>query len=272
MCLIAIAWQTHPRYALVVAANRDEWRARPAEPAHFWSDRPEILAGRDEQAGGTWLGIARNGRFAAVTNFRDPSDVRATARSRGELVTSFLSSRDEPRAFLEKIALVAREYNGFNLIAGDGSSLFYYGSTQRELSAIAPGVHALSNHTLDEPWPKVTRARAALDAALHASDAAADAESLGPPLFAMLSDRSAAPDAELPDTGVGLAWERRLSPPLIVGADYGTRVSTVLVVERDGHARLVERTLDEAGAVTGVAAFALDVGHAYATQNAASTK
>ena len=243
MCLIALAWQVHPQHVLIVAANRDEWRAREAEPAHFWPDHPELLAGRDLQAGGTWMGVTRGGRFAAVTNFRDPSDVRSTARSRGALVTDFLLSAESARAFLERLAPHAAEFNGFNLILGDGSSLFYFGTSQDEVRAVEPGVHALSNHVLDEPWPKVERARAAMRAALLGDDVES-------PLFAMLSDASPAPDTELPDTGVGLEWERRLSPPLITGSDYGTRVSTVLVMGRGGRARFEERTRDSEGRVT----------------------
>lgn len=245
MCLIAIAWQAHPDYPLVVAANRDEWRDRPAVAAHWWDDHPEILAGRDLQAGGTWMGVTRARRFAAVTNFRDPSDRRSTALSRGGLVTRFLLGDESPQAFLAGLADRAARYNGFNLVVGDGSTLFYYGSREGEVRAVEPGVHALSNHLLDEPWPKVQRARATLRDGLGDGDE---------PLFAMLSERTPAPDEALPDTGVGLERERMLSPILIAGADYGTRASTVL---RAGHstARLEERTRDASGAVVSTAAF-----------------
>lgn len=250
MCLIALAVSAHPVHSLVVAANRDEWRARESEPAHFWPDHPELLAGRDRQAGGTWMGITRSGRFAAVTNFRDPSDTRSTARSRGGLVTAFLLSSLGAKAFLDGIARDAQEYNGFNLIVGDRERVFYFSSTQKEIREVPPGVHALSNHVLDEPWPKVQRASSAMLVALSAPDVEA-------PLFAMLSDATPARDEELPTTGVGLAWERRLSPPLITGSDYGTRVSTVLVADRDGRTRFCELTRDADGNVTGTARFEL---------------
>ncbi len=159
MCLIVVAWRARADLPLAVAANRDEWRERPAQPAHWWPDHPQILAGRDLQAGGTWLGITREGRFAAVTNFRDPSDKRSTARSRGTLVTEFLLGGDSPARFLSNLSARAHEYNGFNLILGDAASLFYYGSREGEPRAIEPGVHGLSNHLLDEPWPKVVRGR-----------------------------------------------------------------------------------------------------------------
>src|SRR5450432_3389459 len=169
MCLIVLAWRAAEAFPLVVAANRDEWRERPAEPARWWPDHPGLLAGRDLQAGGTWMGITRGGRFAAVTNFRDPSDKRSTARSRGGLVTEFLLGSDSPGRFLARLAERAREYNGFNLILGDTTSLFYYGSREGEARAIEPGVHGLSNHLLDEPWPKVVRAGRRMQDVLGAS-------------------------------------------------------------------------------------------------------
>ena len=242
MCLIALAWKARDDLPLIVAANRDEWRERPAQPAHWWPDHPQVLAGRDLQAGGTWMGITPAGRFAAVTNFRDPSDKRSTARSRGELVTQFLLSAQSPEAFLRALASRAREYNGFNLVVGDAGALWYFGSREGEARAIAPGVHALSNHLLDEPWPKVVRARVAMQAALHEPDPA-------PRLFAMLADGEGAPDEALPETGVGLAWERRLAAPLITGSDYGTRASTVLAVSHAGAFAFEERTIAADGSV-----------------------
>jgi uncharacterized protein with NRDE domain len=245
MCLIAIAWQAHPDHPLVVAANRDEWRERPAAAARWWDDHPQLLAGRDLQAGGTWMGVTRGRRFAAVTNFRDPSDRRSTALSRGTLVAEFLLGSESPEAYLRALAGRAAHFNGFNLLVSDGASLLYFGSREGEVREVEPGVHALSNHLLDEPWPKVQRARAALAGALAGGDG---------PLFAMLSDTAPAPDDQLPDTGVGLERERLLSPILIAGADYGTRASTVLRAGRLS-ARLEERTRDASGAVTHTAAF-----------------
>ncbi len=248
MCLIALAWQAHPDQPLVVAANRDEWRERPARAAHWWEDHPAILAGRDLQAGGTWMGVTPGRRFAAVTNFRDPSDRRPAARSRGELVSGFLLSDETPAAFLARLAPRAGDYSAFNLLVGDAGSLWYYGSREGTVREVAPGVHALSNHLLDEPWPKVTRAREAMARARGDAD-----------LFAMLADATPAPDAHLPDTGVGLERERWLSPILIRGEAYGTRTSTVLRLGAAG-GRLEERTLDAAGAVTATAAFDVPFG------------
>ncbi len=246
MCLIVVAWRARADLPLVVAANRDEWRERAAEPLHWWAEHPDLLAGRDLQAGGAWMGITRGGRFAAVTNFRDPSEKRSTARSRGALVTEFLLGTDSPARFLSNLSAREHEYNGFNLILGDGASLFYYGSREGEPRAIEPGVHGLSNHVLDEPWPKVVRGRARMEAALETTDPAA-------PLFEMLSDTAVSADAELPATGVGIDWERRLASALITGADYGTRASTVLIVSASGEVALEERTRDGEGRVVGIA-------------------
>jgi uncharacterized protein with NRDE domain len=250
MCLIAIAFRAHPDFHLVVAANRDEWRARPAAPAAWWGEHPDLLAGRDLEAGGTWLGVTRAGRFAAVTNFRDPSERSGSARSRGDLVTSFLLGRAAPHDFVRELASRASDYRGFNLLVGDGERLVCFESRGGMAREVEPGVHALSNHLLDEPWPKVRRARAAMSAAVATGD-----DGL---LFEMLSDAAPAPDDELPDTGVGLAWERRLAPPLITGVDYGTRVSTVLRLTPSGVVRFEERTRDAAGAVTTTAAFTFE--------------
>jgi len=248
VCLIVLAWRARADLPLAVAANRDEWRDRPAEPARWWPDSPDLLAGRDLKAGGTWMGLTRSGRFAAVTNFRDPADKRSTALSRGALVTDFLLSAESPRAFLERLRGRARDYNGFNLILGDGASLCYFGSREGQVRDIEPGIHGLSNHVLDEPWPKVTRGRAAMAAAIESADPA-------PGLFAMLADARGAGDHELPDTGVGIAWERRLAAPLITGPDYGTRASTVVTLSGRGEAQFEERTIDATGAVTGNARF-----------------
>jgi uncharacterized protein with NRDE domain len=245
MCLIVIAWQAREDLPLVVAANRDEWRDRPAQPAHWWPDHPDILAGRDLQAGGTWMGITRQGRFAAVTNFRDPAERRSTALSRGTLVTEFLLGSDTPARFLSNLSARAHDYNAFNLILGDGASLFYYGSREDEPRAIDPGVHALSNHLLDEPWPKVVRGRLRMGAALVSPDPA-------PALFELLSDREVAPDHELPNTGVAVELERRLASALITGAEYGTRASTVLTIASSGDVRVEEHSRDADGTVTGV--------------------
>ncbi len=251
MCLIVIAWRARDDLPLIVAANRDEWRDRPAEPARWWDGEPGLLAGHDLQAGGTWMGVTRTGRFAAVTNFRDPAERRSTAVSRGGLVTGYLRGTQSPQAFLAALAARASDYNGFNLILGDGASLWYFGSREGNARAIEPGVHALSNHLLDEPWPKVVKGREAMQAALHDTDPALQ-------LFETLSDVEMPADESLPETGVGVAWERRLSNTLITGADYGTRCSTVVEFDARGGATFEERTRGADGSVTGSVRYAFE--------------
>jgi uncharacterized protein with NRDE domain len=251
MCLIAFAWQAHTEYQLVVAANRDEWHDRPAAPATWWSDHANVLAGRDLKAGGTWLGVTRSGRFAALTNFRDPSDRKIDAPTRGKLVSDFLIGAMSAREYLLTLRERAGQFQGFNLLAGDGDSLHYFSSRIGEILAVPPGVHALSNHTLNEPWPKVEKAKSALGEALQGK---MPWEARQMAIYAMLSDTTLAPDEALPDTGVGLDWERALSPAMIVGEKYGTRCSTLVYVAADGKIGLEEYTRNSSGAAINHAA------------------
>lgn len=244
MCLLVFAHDAHPRYRLVVAANRDELFHRPAERAHAWGDRRGIVAGVDVEAGGTWLGITAGGRFAALTNYRDPKDMRAkdpAEPSRGALVRGFLESDAGPRAYVEAIGSAADRYRGFNLIAGDARELAYFSNRDPGAAsaprAVGPGIHGLSNHLLDTPWPKVRRGKTAIEALIKG-----DREIDPGALLDMMEDETRPPDGELPDTGVGIALERSLSPMFIRMPAYGTRCSTALLVERTGRAIFVERT------------------------------
>ena len=159
MCLINFHFQDHPIYRLIVAANRDEFYERPTAPAHFWEDKPHLLAGRDLSQRGTWLGISKNGRFAALTNYRDASEQKNNVRSRGEIVTDFLDSEVTAAEFLESLQQKRSEYAGFNVIVGTADELFYYSNIQNEVKKISPGTHGLSNHFLDTPWPKVVKGK-----------------------------------------------------------------------------------------------------------------
>jgi uncharacterized protein with NRDE domain len=236
MCLILLAHGAHLDYPLVIAANRDEYYRRPTAKAAFWQDHPRILAGRDLECMGTWLGVTRAGRFAALTNFRDPRERKIDAPSRGQLVSDFLASEREPREYLEEVATRAPQYNGFNLLAGDVDGVFYFCSRTASMQQLSPGIHGLSNHLLDTPWPKVTRGKQRLQAAL-ADEPNAEA------LLDLLHDREPAAENELPDTGVGADLERVLSPALIVSPQYGTRASTAVLFGGDGSVSFSERTI-----------------------------
>lgn len=240
MCLIVVGWHAHADYPLVVAANRDEYLARPAVPAHWWTDFPDLLAGRDLEAGGTWMGVARKGRFAALTNYRDPTLHRTGVPSRGALVRDCLAAGGDAEATLREIAAVSATYAPFNLLVGDGASLGIHESTTGAVRLLEPGIYGLSNHLLDTPWLKVRLARARFAAALaELPDDAA--------FLALLRDDIVAEDLHLPETGVSREWERWLSPAFIRAPGYGTRCSTVIAVHRDGSARFREWTWNERG-------------------------
>jgi len=238
MCLILFAWKMHETYPLILAANRDEFYERPSAPAAFWADAPDLLAGRDLKAGGTWLGITRNGRLAAITNYRDPASLKKEAPSRGHLVSDYLRGRESPDEYLQRLDPRAGRYNGFSLLVGDRSELFYY-SNRGEASRLAPGIHGMSNHLLDTPWPKVNRGKQTLERLL-----AGDRNPSPEALLDLLASRSRPPDDQLPDTGVGLEWERILSPLFIESPTYGTRCSTVLLIDRQGVVTFVERVFN----------------------------
>lgn len=230
MCLIALSWLAHPRQRLVLAANRDEFHARPALPARAHADAPGVFGGRDVEKGGSWLLASASGRFAAVTNVRDGRSPESATRSRGELVDAWVKRQDIGLdGFLETLARDADQYGRYNLLLGESGRLVYAGNHPRfRAHDIEPGLHMLSNGELDAPWPKALRLRAALAGSLD--QARVDPESL----FEALRDTRQAPDADLPDTGVGLELERLLSAPFILGERYGTRASTVLLVGEDG--------------------------------------
>ncbi|OCA84445.1 hypothetical protein A8F94_17250 [Bacillus sp. FJAT-27225] len=237
MCLILFAYKVHPRYPLIVAANRDESYERPTSPAHFWEDEPAILAGRDLEKMGTWMGVTKFGRFAALTNFRDPKEMQATGKlSRGELVADFLRGKATPEEYMNAAAQKGSLYPGFNFLAGDQSSLYYFSNIEGVVREVAPGIHGVSNHLLNTSWPKVERGKRGLEQLIHKEDA-----TLKTDLFFLLKNADPANDADLPDTGVGLELERMLSPMFIKSEGYGTRCSTVLLME-EGQLSYTERT------------------------------
>ncbi|MCK5363987.1 MAG: NRDE family protein [Gammaproteobacteria bacterium] len=236
MCVIFLAWRRHPDYRLVVAANRDEFYARPTAPAGYWPEAPDVLAGRDLEGGGTWLGVTRAGRFAALTNYRRGDGHIPDAPTRGRLVSDFLLSASSPGEYLQSLAQRAGDYNGFNLLVGDGESLHWFSNCGGEPSTLEPGIYAVSNDLLDTPWPKIMRGKDGFGRLLEARDIDLSA------MFELLMDRQTAADGALPDTGIGLSRERALSPIFIAAGDYGTRSSTVLLIEGTGDLSFHERT------------------------------
>lgn len=237
MCLILLAYDIHPLYRLILAANRDEFFSRPAAPAVFWDDSPRILAGRDLKEGGTWLGVTRTGRIAAITNYREPRSERQNAPSRGWLVSGFLHGSMSVEDYLAFLRREGAAYNGFNLIFGDMNRLCWISNRGEEARFLQSGMHGLSNHLLDTPWPKVSHGKKAV------KRLAAPGDKIEPDaLFAILADRTVAPDNLLPDTGVGIELERFLSPSFISTPTYGTRSSTVILIDREGEVNFIEKT------------------------------
>jgi uncharacterized protein with NRDE domain len=267
MCLAIVALDAHPQYRVVIAANRDEFHARPAAPAHWWTSG--MLAGQDLIGGGAWFGVSRNGRWALVTNFREGIPRDPDAPSRGKLVTGALLDPSPPLLCAAAIARDGARYHGFSLLVGDAicqegseprpslpddrSTAAYVSNRASGAIALPAGIHGLSNHLLETPWPKLVQSKARLAAALdgQALDTAA--------AFALLADREPAADAPLPMTGVSQERERMLSSAFIVSPDYGTRCSTVFTLALDGSANFVERSFDAAGNMTGETAHAFTV-------------
>ncbi|MFB3170894.1 NRDE family protein [Neobacillus sp. 179-C4.2 HS] len=225
MCLILFAYQIHPDYKLIVAANRDEFYQRPTAPAHFWEDASDILAGRDLEKMGTWMGVTRSGQFAALTNYRDPKEVTEGKRSRGELVLDALKYNGDVLEYMKSLARNNALYPGYNLLAGDGDQLYYYSNVGQEIKKLTPGIYGVSNHLLNTEWPKVLMGKAGLTEIINKKQT-----DLVEDLLTLLQKADQAPDKNLPKTGVSLELERMLSPMFIKSENYGTRSSTVLLL------------------------------------------
>ncbi|WP_068675590.1 NRDE family protein [Oceanobacillus sp. Castelsardo] len=239
MCLINFHFHDHPNYKLIVAANRDEFYQRPTAPASYWKDDPNILAGRDLLQMGTWFGITRGGRFAALTNYRDPDLPETGDFSRGEVVRSFLAGEQSPNEFLQSLKKNKEKYAGFNVLIGNGDELYHYNNILDETNEITPGTHGLSNATLDTPWPKVEKGKQMLqDYVTNHKKMEANE------LFRITSNSEQANDEDLPNTGVGMELERILSSLFITSPDYGTRSSTVLLIDKENNVTFNERTYE----------------------------
>jgi uncharacterized protein with NRDE domain len=236
MCLIVFAYKSHPKYKFIFAANRDEFYNRPSEQADYWKDNSELLAGKDLQAGGTWMGITKQGRFAAVTNYRDLKNIKENAPSRGMLTLDFLNDNISAKKYYKNIKPSLQDYNGFNLILGSVDELFYFSTKTHGIKKLDPGIYGLSNATLNTDWPKVKKSRDVLSVLLKNDE-------IHPwELLSILNDTRKAKEEDLPDTGIGMEWEKILSSIFIQSPKYGTRCSTAVVVDIDNNFRLAEKT------------------------------
>jgi len=250
MCLVAFAWKAHPEYRLIVAANRDEFHTRPAKAMHWWPDHPALLAGQDLEAGGTWLGISRSGRFATVTNYREDLKRQHRGRSRGELVTGFVAGTETPLDYCSNID--PADFAGFSLLAMAGDDLAYVSNRGDESRKLPPDVYGLSNASLDTPWDKVLRSKSALAALLQREIAVE-------PLLEMLRDAEPAATDDYAGTGLTPEVARAVSAPFISTPDYGTRCSTIVVVATSGSVEVHERRFDNVGAFAGEARFEFEI-------------
>ena len=249
MCLIVFAWKAHPDYKLIVAANRDELHARPSQDAHWWPDQPHILAGRDLQAGGTWLAIARSGRFATVTNYREQQQARAGLRSRGEIVTNFISSDADALTFVASIT--GEDYAGVSVLAADHEDICYVSNRGDAPVSLAAGVYGLSNASLDTPWSKLVRTKEALTGLIDA-DKVNSTE-----LLRLLADKTPAASSEVHTNDLPFKLARALTAPFIVSDTYGTRCSTIVLIANDGQVDFSERRFDPDGAASGDSNFSI---------------
>lgn len=244
MCTLFFALNAHPDYPFVFAGNRDEAYQRTTQAAHWWESPSFLLAGKDLEGGGTWTGVTQNGRFAALTNYRDPQNIRLDAPSRGHLVTDFLKNDLSIEAYLAQVQTISPDFNGFNLVVGTmkEGQLGYYSNVENKIHVLRQGVFGLSNALLDSDWPKVQNGKQAFQKILAKPTFEADTQTAA--FMEMLTNRQTYPDASLPQTGVPLAWERRLSALFIQSPTYGTRTSTVILVDHAGRTQFYERSFD----------------------------
>lgn len=238
MCLIFFSLNQHPVYKLIVAANRDEFYNRETAPAHFWEDHPQIIGGRDLEACGTWLGMNTAGRISLLTNYRDPQNINPNAPSRGQLVSDFLLTDKDAKTYLTSIEQAGKKYNGFNLIAGTADTLWYYSNYSKGITEIRDGFYGLSNHLLDTPWPKVIRGKEKLKPILNQQKINPDE------IFEVLFDDQRAPDNVLPSTGLPFDREQALSSMFIKTDNYGSRCSTIVLIDKENNVSFIERVYD----------------------------
>ena len=241
MCLITFRIAQHPTYKLVLAANRDEAYARPTEAANFWKSQPTLLAGKDLEANGTWLGITKEGKIAAITNCHDgdfEEAIPAKKKSRGKIVTDYLASPLSPEDFLNELIEEKDAYLPFNVLLGTVDQLFHFNSLEQSFTPLKPGTHSISNATLNTPWPKVRRTKEQINKLASEKDAYMES------LFQMMMDETPAPDDQLPNTPLPLDLNRKVSAPFIKTDEFGTRCTTLILVDQENNVTFVERTYD----------------------------
>ena len=248
MCLIAFAVNAHPDYKLILAANRDEFYARPTSVADYWRDQPSILGGRDLQANGTWMAVNEKGQFGAVTNFRDLKNIRKDARSRGDLVVNYLKNPEAAEGYLTRLTKNAEEYNGFNLLLFDGRKMRHFSNYEGKTNSMESGIFSVSNALLNTPWPKVEKLKKDFSEMISTSF---DHQSL----LGLLEDDATADDDQLPDTGIGHDLEKMLSAICIKSEKYGTCCSTVLTISNDGNVKFTERSFPVGNRKAGTVSF-----------------
>lgn len=248
MCLVLVAWKAHPKYSLIVASNRDEYHKRPSALAHQWPSNPDITAGQDLEALGTWMGVTRSGRWAVVTNFREQTEAKEPKKSRGHLTTEYLSAGMTPELYVSGLKNDLAAYSGFNLLVGDHSSINYITNRQTEkmkseASINKPGIYGLSNHLLDTHWPKVVSGKKHLRGLIKKNDVIQFED-----VLQFMSEKTIPSDELLPDSGVPIERERTLSPMFIMTPDYGTRATSLLLVDNNSsEIQFSEATFDELG-------------------------
>lgn len=235
MCLISFSWQNHPEYKLILVANRDEFYRRKTQVANFWEENPQILAGKDLEAGGTWMGIHKNGRFSALTNYRDIANLRANAPSRGQLTTNFLQNQVSPEAYLQSILPKAEQFNGFNILVGNLDELYYFSNYENQIKKLSAGLYGLSNHLLDTDWFKVKKAKLKLAKNIEHNQLNINN------LLDLMWDKEIPEDEMVQQTGLSLERERMLSPMFIQSPDYGTCCTSVLLVNWNNEISFTER-------------------------------
>ncbi|MFO7845579.1 MAG: NRDE family protein [Balneolaceae bacterium] len=256
MCLIVFSFRDLPSYPLILAGNRDEFYQRPTKQAHVWDTDPEFVAGKDLEAGGTWLGISQNGEFGAVTNYRNLYEPVKGDKSRGAIIPEFLTSDQSIRERIHSIEKQKNNFSGFNLIAGSAEKLFYVSNQSKSAKEISPGLHGISNAFLDTSWPKVELAKKEFKTSIQSGEIDREA------VFELLQQSDPFPKEQLPDTGLSPEMERAVSPAFIKTADYGTRCSSLLTIDRNNRVQFIERTFNPgSGVVTSKVSFSFKIGN-----------